>query len=361
VAFSGTTPVFFSQAGAGDGRSADSLFSFSGTATTGTWMRINPPGGTGGFGIFAVDRNNAQRLIASHIRPGNTPQMIMSTDGGVNWTNLAPLDALMTASGMFRYNTLLGPTDFLGFNGYPQPMLVAFDPENTNIIIAGGADSGVFMSFDGGTTWQLMTDPIDPVDSGRPHIPRPRHAYFDHEPWTVLDRTTTVGITTQGRGVWKLAINDHLDLTRFCTVNIRFCRRPTLDRGLIILDCGILRDCFIRDPVPRNCTIKYPCPGCTVGLCPPFYSFVFDGMDPEMWDVTLITSRGADVPHTVSRKGQRVVVSFRPTREMFRPGRIGNYELVFAPRTGMRPERTRVHASLQVGDKPFQADSPIPR
>ena len=69
-----------------------------------------------------------------------------------------------------------------GFSGYPQPTLVAFDPLDPDILVAGGADSGVFLSTNGGTRWQLVTDPITPGASGMPHIPRPYYAHFDHDP-----------------------------------------------------------------------------------------------------------------------------------------------------------------------------------
>jgi len=49
---------------------------------------------------------------------------------------------------------------------YPQPTLVAFDPADPDILVAGGADSGVFISTNGGTRWQLVTDPFAPGTSG---------------------------------------------------------------------------------------------------------------------------------------------------------------------------------------------------
>ncbi|HXQ36643.1 MAG TPA: PKD domain-containing protein, partial [Anaerolineales bacterium] len=48
----------------------------------------------------------------------------------------------------------------------------------------------------------LLTDPIDSGNSGIPHLPRPRFAYFDHEP----AGTINLYIGTQGRGVWRFSI-----------------------------------------------------------------------------------------------------------------------------------------------------------
>jgi len=105
----------------------------------------------------------------------------------------------MIGGGAFRYQNRRGPTAFTGFQGYPQPTLVAFDPVDSNILLAGGADSGVFLSVDGGATWNVITDPINSGTSGTPHLPRPWFAHFEHEPPGKI----RVYIGTQGRGVWR--------------------------------------------------------------------------------------------------------------------------------------------------------------
>jgi hypothetical protein len=159
---------------------------------------VQPPGGTGGFGIFNVDPGNANRLFASHIT-ATTVQMVLSSDGGASWAVNAPLNNLMTGGGTFRMISVRGPSDFTGFNGYVQPSLVAFDPSDTSTLIAGGVDSGIFLSRNGGASWTVVTD-----NSGapnRPHIPRPRFAYFNHETCRV-----NIFVGTQGRGVWRLGL-----------------------------------------------------------------------------------------------------------------------------------------------------------
>jgi len=67
--------------------------------------------------------------------------------------------------------------------------------------VAGGADSGVFISTNGGTRWQLVTDPFAPGTSGVPHIPRPYYAHFDHDP---AGGDINLFLGTRGRGVWRL-------------------------------------------------------------------------------------------------------------------------------------------------------------
>lgn len=187
--------VFETQTGAG-------LWKYSGTAPGGTWTQVDTNSGmTGGIGIFAVDPKNPNRLYASNL-PAAGPRMVFSNDGGLTWTNDAQLDKMMTGNGFFKYQTSRGPTSYFGFKGYNQPSLVAYDPSDPNVIVAGGRDSGVFLSTNAGKTWGLITDPYNSNVSGVPHLPRPWYAYFDHEAAT----PTKVYIGTQGRGVWRITL-----------------------------------------------------------------------------------------------------------------------------------------------------------
>ncbi len=93
-----------------------------------------------------------------------------------------------------------GPTAFLGFGRYWQPSLVAFD-DASDTVVAGGQDSGIFLSLDDGSTWSLVSDPFTPGISGTPHLPRPWYAYFDSE-----GDINNVYIGTRGWGVWRLKL-----------------------------------------------------------------------------------------------------------------------------------------------------------
>jgi hypothetical protein len=185
-ATAGGATTFFVQTGNCDGTGGDQVWSAAGTG--GTWQRIDSNDGvTGGFGVFAVDPNNPNRTYASN--PSATgPRMLFSTDGGTNWDPDPELTTLMNGNGSFR-NT----------NAYPQPTLVSFDPLNTNVLVAGGFDSGVFVSFDSGANWSLLTDPNAAT---KPHLPRPRTTYFDNEP----TGTTVIYLGTEGRGVWRISL-----------------------------------------------------------------------------------------------------------------------------------------------------------
>jgi photosystem II stability/assembly factor-like uncharacterized protein len=178
------------------------LWRIDGATSTGTWTQITPPGGTGGFGIYAVDPVDPQRLLAAYLQGNADPSMILSTDGGQNWSSMPDLDANMTGNGIFRYRNSRGPTPFTELYGYPQPTFAAFDAGDRNVIMAGGADSGLFLSLDEGITWKLVSDPIH----GKVHIPRPQFAYFDHEPAGVMSERVIIYIGTVGRGVWRLYV-----------------------------------------------------------------------------------------------------------------------------------------------------------
>jgi photosystem II stability/assembly factor-like uncharacterized protein len=194
-------PTFIIKAGGGDGNRGGSLWRYKGTGTNGTWHQISR-NGSSSFGVYAVDPKRPNRIFASDLAPVAGPQMVITEDGGTTWQTMAALDNLMTGNGIFRYNNHLGINNWRSISGYPQPTLVAFDPEDPEILIAGGADSGIFISIDQGKNWELVTDPISPRTSGIPHISRPRHAYFDHEPGK---DDVNIYVGSQGRGVWRLS------------------------------------------------------------------------------------------------------------------------------------------------------------
>jgi len=115
----------------------------------------------------------------------------------------------MTGGGVFRYSNTRGPTSFTNFNGYPQPTLVAIDPApsmNANVLVAAGADSGVFFSVNGGAAWTRLTDPPGLRTACSLHVPRARYAHFDHD---TADRIR-VYLGTQGRGIWRMTIPSSL-------------------------------------------------------------------------------------------------------------------------------------------------------
>jgi hypothetical protein len=111
---------------------------------------------------------------------------------------------------------------------------------------------------------------------------------------------------------------------------------------------------MVVDLVPKNCLVKYACPGCPPdGLCPPWYEMHFQGLD-DSWSLNLLGPKGESIPHQTVKTQDDVVLSFRPSKSRFKSGSIGNYFLTFrlrsAGKTGMD---YKVKTSLKVGDKPF--------
>jgi photosystem II stability/assembly factor-like uncharacterized protein len=206
VATTAGTPTFYVKSGGCNGELQGTLWRYQGTAGGSTWQQVPAPTGPGGLGVYAVDPNDPQRLIASHLGAPTGPEMVFTSNLGTTWTHISALDTLMTGAGTFKYLNQSGPNVTVGsasikFNGYPQPTLVAFDPSDPDILVAGSTDSGVFISTNGGTQWQLVTDPISPGTSGTPHIPRPYYAHFDHDP---SGGDINLFLGTRGRGAWRL-------------------------------------------------------------------------------------------------------------------------------------------------------------
>jgi uncharacterized repeat protein (TIGR01451 family) len=182
------------------------------TIENGEWVERQPPlapDGTvdddAGFGIVAVDPTNPLRLYAAVLFDGPVSRMMRSIDGGKTWVTDAALTRLMYRG--FEPD-LTNPGD--GIRVMPQASLVAFDPADPNIIVAGGRASGVFLTSDGGHSWALLTDPHTPGTSDVPHLPNPAFARFDH------DKPGVVRIYLgTGRGVWRIDLaNADLSVTK---------------------------------------------------------------------------------------------------------------------------------------------------
>ncbi len=209
-------PVFYLLQGSGcndDFRGSQSLlYKHVGTDPTQPWAQVKIAGSAcDRIGAFGVDPTDAGRLYVSTLCGATSNAMRASDDGGATWRVDVPLTDRMSGRGLlvpgareYDFINRGGPDGVygyraFGFVGYAQPSLVAFDPDDPDVIVAGGKDSGVFVSFDAGKDWGLVTDPINPTPS-RPHISQPWFAHFHHDATGAI----SVYLGTRGRGVWRV-------------------------------------------------------------------------------------------------------------------------------------------------------------
>lgn len=132
--------------------------------------------------------------------------------------------------------------------------------------------------------------------------------------------------------------------------------RVEMEPGLIKLRCD-LYPCVVMDPLPRNCLVKYDCPGCPPGaLCLPYYNVFFDGLD-KVWDVGLFDGQGKPVPYQQFKTPSGIVISFQPDQKGNLDGQIDNYFFAFeiSPRGKLGLEY-KVKTRLERSDSPYQPE-----
>lgn len=128
--------------------------------------------------------------------------------------------------------------------------------------------------------------------------------------------------------------------------------------GGLTLEC-VRRPCLVIDPLPRNCLVKFDCPGCSPGgLCPPWYNLTIQELDPS-WRVTLYGPKGATVSYRSRRTTGGYEISFRPSKAQFQDGKLGEYYLGFRlGAQGKTGTPHKVKMSLQTGDQPSVSAPP---
>ncbi len=194
------TPVFFARSGGNAcsivGGGSGAIWRHDGATTTGDWVRIQRAGNSN-FGVFTVNTENTSQLLANDMS-GAAPAMVTSTDGGNSWTTLPALDARLAGDGAFQAQVQNGAP----INGYPQASLAAINPLNAAMMLAGGQDSGLFLTANGGRNWTIVSDPRT-ATALHPHVSRPLFAHFEplgSERWNVY-------VGARGRGVWRIGVD----------------------------------------------------------------------------------------------------------------------------------------------------------
>jgi len=192
------TPVFIARAGQGAcylGREG-SLWRHEGATTTGAWKRVER-NGKSEFGAFTVSRTDHKHLIANDVA-GVGDAMAATTDGGTTWTTLPKLDEALIGKGAFVSEAHISKE---GLGTYTQASLIAINPADAQMIVAGAHDAGVFLSLDGGTNWTLLSDPHS-NNALRPHVSRPLFAHFE----SLGPKKWNIYIGARGRGVWRVTL-----------------------------------------------------------------------------------------------------------------------------------------------------------
>lgn len=171
-----------------------------------------------------------------------------------------------------------------------------------------------------------------------------------HPVWTDRRQGVPGGkeqIFTAGVGVGPGALPICLRYPKLCVLN------PNLEAEAITLLC-VRRPCLVVDPLPRNCLVKFSCPGCPPGgLCPPFYHLFLEGIE-DGWTVNLVRPNGQQAAFQSFKTESGLVLSFRPSQDLFKEGSIGDYYLTFRLRpTGKTGVNYRIKTRLKLSDAHF--------
>ncbi len=112
------------------------------------------------------------------------------------------------------------------------------------------------------------------------------------------------------------------------------------------------------DPIPRNCLVKFECPGCggPFELCPNFYNFMFDfsqtQVDPDLIRISLIDINGERIAEATLLDDGVKVISYQPT--WFREGGLDQeVAIMFELLEGERLEPFELPVSLEITEEPL--------
>lgn len=139
--------------------------------------------------MVSVDPNDPQHLLAADYFDG----VKESTDGGDTWTTKTGLNDLIKS--FDRYKMRYRGSD----SCCPQVSAITFHPEDSQRILVGTDDAGIFQSVDGGTSWFKVP--------GSDVLPMVTGFFFEDD--------DVVDVATWGRGLWRFRMPDPVDPDRF--------------------------------------------------------------------------------------------------------------------------------------------------
>jgi hypothetical protein len=138
-----------------------------------------------------------------------------------------------------------------------------------------------------------------------------------------------------------------------CLLNPNLCNPPVFDPGRLVIEC-VSRPCRVVDFIPKNCLVKWKCPGCDFKLCPPYLHIVLLGFDPVPWKIEVTDPAGNPVLVERNPVNGGVVISFRPSRRYFNPKNIGDYSLAFEADESFTAAKLEIQTRLEVSDYRFK-------
>lgn len=274
-----------------------------------------------------------------------------SSDGGTTWSPPAVVHTNPANTDQFNQWMDVDPSD--------GAVYVAFDDTRDD---PGRKKTNVYyvVSRDGGGTWvdetRVTTAQTDETVAGADL----GNQYGDYNGLAVYRGVASPVWTDRRSGVpggkeqiftAQVSPRPTLDLTA-CVRHPWMCFFGEMIDTQLVLECPV-RGCFVLDPLPRNCLVKFNCPGCPPGgLCPPYYHVQMEELDP-FWELGLVDTDGAPAPFQLKRKDKTATVSFRPAKEGFLDGQIGDYFLVFRMgREGKPGVKAKVKFTLKVSEEP---------
>jgi hypothetical protein len=218
VATVGRQPTVFYHTGIGNPESQGIIFSSPVVQPTGApgtnWTQLALPPNIGTVTTYDVDPTNGNHIIIAGINSvTNQSEFWITQSGGPPWTQINTLQTEMANGGgpvqafvnQSSQGRVTGNGGTFNFGTYWQPSLLKFDPLDPTTIVAGAIDAGIYISLNNGTSWQIVTDPLN-TTSTAPNITVPIYAYFSPGRFNAQSNAFDLWVGTRGSGVHKAVV-----------------------------------------------------------------------------------------------------------------------------------------------------------
>jgi hypothetical protein len=318
---------------------------------------VDRSGGPRNGNVYAswTDRDGAAEPGCNGITSAASTNVYFSSssDGGTTWS--APKIVHTNPASTDQFN------QWMGVDPHDGSIHVAFYDTRDD---TGRQKTNVYYaeSQDGGASWtnetKVTTAQTDETTAGADPN---GNQYGDYNGLAAFNGVARPSWTDRRTGnpggneqIYTTAVTQGPILINFCQLHPKACIVPVdLKPGIILVEC-LVRPCWVIDPLPKNCLVKFSCPGCPPdGLCPPWYQITLDGVDPA-WTVGLRDPAGRSVALKSVKTSKGVVISFRPTKANFKDDKVGNYMLTFKLKPeGKTNQKYEIKTALVAADKPY--------